>query len=225
MALFNSVYTGGFSSYLSVNTLRNSPKHWSFSKADRFLPIIPDNSAKFNAFPTVISGRYSTFGFGDRIIQRDLPAAHSPPPTQYRISSAFEENKLSATTKGKTFGISRGYYDNVYLPTSENVAPRMAAQVPGPGQYAPLETNPLGKNAKKMSLKSRIPPCTSSTREFPAPNVYKPAHGLTEQNRFNGVGFGVGNRGSATGPISNILLVFYIKIMNRLDYYAWSRNI
>jgi len=205
MALFNSVYTGGFSSYLSANTLRNSPKHWSFSKANRFLPVINDNNAKYLAFPTVFGSRYSTFGFGDRSIQRDLPAAGSPPPTQYRIPSAFETTKSSAIKKGKSFGIARAYYENVYIPNQDNVAPRVAAQVPGPGQYSPLEAMPIGKNAKKVTIKSRIPPVTSGTKEFPAPNMYKPAHILTEQSRFNGVGFGVGNRGSATGPTSKFL--------------------
>lgn len=199
MALFNSVYSGGFSSYLSSNTLRNSPKHWSFSKADRFMPIIPDNCAKYTSFPTELNPRYSSLGFGGRGFLRDLPAAHSPPPTQYKIRSAFDGKEKR---KGKTFGISRNYYENVYIPGINIVTPAISGQVPGPGQYASAETNPIGKNARKVALKSRVPQCTSATKEFPAPNMYKPGFGLTEQNRFNGVGFGVGNRGNPTGPAS-----------------------
>ncbi len=202
MALFNSVYTGGFSSYLSSNTLRNSPKHWSFSKADRFQHLNPDNTAKFLNFPSILSSRYSTFGFGDRGFLNELPGAASPPPTQYRIPSAFDPK---ASVRGRSFGIARGYYENVYIPGRETMAPRVAAQVPGPGQYATAESNPIGKNAKKMSIKSRVPPCTSATREFPAPNMYKPGYGLVEQSRYHGVGFGVGNRGSSTGPTSKQL--------------------
>lgn len=86
-----------------------------------------------------------------------------------------------------------------------NVVPRVAAQVPGPGQYAPLTANPIGKNAKKFSIKSRVPPVTPSTRDYPGPNVYKPIHILTEPSRYSGIGFGVGNRGSPTGTMSKLL--------------------
>lgn len=199
MALFNSVFTGGFSSYLSSNTLRNSPKYWSFSKAERFLQANPDNCAKYANFPTMVSSRYSTLGFGDRGFMHELPSAQSPPPNQYKIPSTFE---AKAGVKGKTFGIARNYYENVYIPNRETVAPKVSAQVPGPGQYAPADCNPIGKYAKKMSLKSRVPACTSGTREFPAPNMYRPGFGLVEQSRFNGVGFGIGNRGSSSGPKS-----------------------
>lgn len=201
MALLNSAFTGGFNGYLCANTLRNSPKHWSFSKADRFLPPVIDNAAKFNNFPTVISSKYCTQGFGDRPFMQDLPCAHSPPPTQYRIVSNFEKNE---PLKGKTFGVSRYYYDNVYIPGNELVTPLNSAQIPGPGQYPCAESNPMGKNARKTTLKSRIPPCTSGTKEFPAPNMYKPSHGLVEPSRFNGVGFGIGSRGCPTGPPSKI---------------------
>ena len=201
MALFNSAFTGGFSSYLCSNTLRNSPKHWSFPKADRFLPITIDNTAKFTSYPTLVSTRYSTLGHGDRLFLKELPGSSSPPPTQYRIASTFEKQHQ---IKGKTFGVSRKYYDNVYVPGSEIVAPCNAVQVPGPGQYSHAESNPLGKSAKKMSLKSRIPESTSASKDFPAPNMYRPGYALVEQNRFNGVGFGVGNRGSPTGPGSII---------------------
>ena len=199
MALFNSAYTGGFSSYLSSNTLRNSPKHWSFGKADRFLPQIADNCAKYNSLPPGTSTRHTSFGFGERGFLRDLVGANSPPPTQYRIVSTFEKKEA---LKGKTFGICRASYQNVYVPGVEVLAPVNAAQVPGPGQYANAEANPIGKNARKTTLKSRIPTCTSSSREFPAPNMYKPGFSLVEQGRFSGIGFGVGNRGCPTGPPS-----------------------
>lgn len=208
MALFNSVFTGGLSCYLSSNTLRNSAKHWSFSKADRFVNAMPDNAAKYNNFPSAFSSKRCTQGFGDRAFMRDLPCAISPPPNQYQITSEFSaKNPL----KGKTFGTSRHYYDNVYLPGSDIVSPLISSQVPGPGQYDQIP--PIGKEAKKMGLKSRIPPCTSAAREFPAPNMYKPLHSLVEQSRFNGVGFGIGSRGSATGPIS-----IYKQLFSNLIY-------
>lgn len=201
MALFNSIYTGGFSSYLSANTLQNSTRYWSFPKNDRFFQLPPDNNAKYSAFPTVFSGRYTSFGFGERGFQKNLPGTSTPAPNRYRIGSVFDSDKPELG-KGKSFGIARNYYENVYAPNQESVAPRIAAQVPGPDQYSPLEANPIGKNAKKFAIKSRVPPCASATRDFPAPNMYKPIHVLTEPRRYNGVGFGVGNRGSATGPMS-----------------------
>ena len=203
MALFNSVYTGGFSSYLSSNTLRNSPKHWSFGKADRFLPQIVDNCAKFTSLPPSLSIRHTNFGFGDRGFMKNLVGANSPPPTQYRVVSEFEKKE---PLKGKTFGVARQCYQNVFVPGIDTMAPVNAAQVPGPGQYAHAETNPLGKNARKTTLKSRVPPSSTATRDFPGPNVYRPGFGLVEMARFSGIGFGVGNRGSPTGPPSTSVL-------------------
>jgi hypothetical protein len=161
--------------------------------------VLVDNAAKFNNFPTVFSSKYCTQGFGDRPFMQDLPCAHSPPPTQYRITSNFEKKE---PLKGKSFGIGRNYYENVFIPGRELVTPLISAQVPGPGQYANNESNPIGKNARKTTLKSRIPPCISATKEFPAPNMYKPSHGLVEPSRFCGVGFGIGSRGNPSGPPS-----------------------
>lgn len=132
-----------------------------------------------------------------------MPAADTPAPVHYRIPSAFDSTRIDLS-KGKTFGIGRKYYENVYTPNQTNVAPRVSAQVPAPNRYSPLEANPLGKNAKKFLLKSRVPPCTSSTRDFPAPTAYKPVHILTEASRYSGIGFGVGNRGKVTGTASKI---------------------
>lgn len=205
MTLFNSTYSGGFSTYLSSNTLQNSSRYWSFAKGDRFFQLPPDNNAKYLAIPTVLSGRYSTFGFGERSLYKTLPAVDSPAPGHYRVASAFDPtNPLHA--KGKSFGISRGYYENVYTPHQDNITPRIAAQVPGPDRYSVREANPIGKNAKKFAIKSRVPPPPPVTRDFPPPGAYKPVHVLTEPSRYNSVGFGVGNRGSPTGPVSKMLV-------------------
>eukprot|EP00826_Nyctotherus_ovalis_P058680 TRINITY_DN808_c0_g1_i1.p1 TRINITY_DN808_c0_g1~~TRINITY_DN808_c0_g1_i1.p1 ORF type:complete len:277 (-),score=12.33 TRINITY_DN808_c0_g1_i1:34-864(-) len=201
MTLFNSTYSGGFSTYLSSNTLQNSSRYWSFPKGDRFFQPSPDNNAKYLAFSTALSPRYSTFGFGERLIQKNLPAAYTPAPGNYHLPSIFDSPK-SLQSKGKTFGIARGFYDNVYTPHQDNITPRIAAQVPGPDRYSPLETNPLGKSAKKFSLTSRVTPPQPTTKDYPAPGAYKPVHVLTEPSRYKGVSFGIGNRGSPTGPVS-----------------------
>ena len=202
MEFFNSVYSGGFSSYLSANTLRNSPRNWSFPKADRFLQFPPDNNAKYINFPSTHSTRYSTFGFGERDLQRNLPGFDTPAPSWYKIPSPFDGKRIELN-KGKSFGISRGYYENVYVPKQTSVSPRVSVQVPGPDFYNPLAFNPIGKNAKKFTIKSRIPICSSATKNFPAPNMYKPVHTLTEANRYSGIGFGLGNRGNPSGTSSN----------------------
>jgi hypothetical protein len=204
MTLFNSTYNGGFSSYLSSNTLQNTNRYWSFSKGDRFFQLPPDNNAKYSAFPTALSGRYSTFGFGERSLQKHLPAADTPAPGHYYLPSIFDSSRF-LQAKGKTFGIARSYYESVYTPHQDNITPKISSQVPAPGRYSPLESNPIGRNAKKFSLKSRVPPPPTATKDYPPPCAYKPVHTLTESNRYKGVGFGVGNRGGPTGPMSKSL--------------------
>lgn len=204
MTLFNSTYNGGFSSYLSSNTLQNSSRYWSFPKGDRFFQLPPDNNAKYLSFPTVLSGRYTTFGFGERSLQKNSPGGGSPPPGHYNIPSTFDSSRF-LQSKGKTFGISRSFYENVYTPHQDNITPRISAQVPAPDHYASLESNPIGKNAKKFSLTSRVPPPPPTNKDYPPPCAYKPVHILTESSRYKGVGFGVGNRGSPTGPMSMYL--------------------
>lgn len=179
--------------------MRNSPKHCRFPKAKRFPTVVPDNNAKFENFPTIVSAKYSTIGYGDRIFLKELPGSVSPPPSQYKIGSTFESKDR---LKGKTFGISREYYDKVYIPGIENLASGNSEYIPGPGKYN--HTIPFGKNAVKATMKSKYQPCVSGSKDFPAPNNYRLAHSLVEPSRFGGASIGFGDRGCPHGPPSKM---------------------
>lgn len=58
-------------------------------------------------------------------------------------------------------------------------------------------------NSTKYSLKSRIKPLDSATRDFPPPNTYYINFKQTEQNKFNAITFGVGGRVTAAGKIED----------------------
>jgi len=219
MAVFNAVFTGGFNSNLSVNTLRNSPKHYSFTKAERFPSVSIQNAPKYTNYPTFVSARYSTQGFGERIFLKELPGSISPPPTQYKMGSQFESKDYLT---GKTFGIGRDFYKNVFVSGINAMAPVNQDQIPGPGQYKKQDLDKLGDNSVKISIKSRIPPCISGIKDFPAPDNYHLKRTLVEANRFSGIGFGYGGRGSPSGFQSNSFISVYHL---RSNHYSRSRNL
>jgi hypothetical protein len=59
-------------------------------------------------------------------------------------------------------------YAKVYIPSNKYGTSMIEA--PGPGSYE--VKNNVGVNAKKFSLKSRIKPADSATRDNPPPNTY-----------------------------------------------------
>lgn len=73
-------------------------------------------------------------------------------------------------------------------------------EIPGPGSYESKTT--LGANSRKFSLKSRIKPADSATRDNPPPNTYDPNFVLTEKAKFDKVTFGFGYRPNVTGRIN-----------------------
>lgn len=153
--------------------------------------------------PSVLSKRSADFGYSERTFQKGLPGFDTPDPTKYYGSLINDKAKLELN-KGKTFGISRSHYDNVYYPNQRNLSPKAASQMPSSSQYSPLISVPFGADGKKFAIKSRVPPLDPTTKEYPGPGMYKPIHILTEPSRYNSVGFGTGNRGSPVGLTSKI---------------------
>jgi len=81
---------------------------------------------------------------------------------------------------GRSFGIPHSAYAKVYIPNSKLQSNMVDA--PGPGAY---ETKSLvGTTAKKFSLKSRIKPVDTATRDNPPPNSYHPNFTLSEPSKF-----------------------------------------
>lgn len=70
-------------------------------------------------------------------------------------------------------------------------------EAPGPGAYDQKTT--IGMNTKTFTLKSRIKPVDSATRDNPPPNTYHPNFTISEPNKFSAITFGFGSRCNVTG--------------------------
>ena len=191
-AALSALSMGGFSQNISSNTLRNSHSQWSFSKADRFKKLRIDNSAKMLCMPSTLNTKTSTFGYGSKQPLKIVFGKDSPPPTLYRSRSQFDYK----FGDGKSIGISYKYYNKVHMPGLNT----RSEEVPGPGSYDSKTT--LGQNSRKFTLKSRIKPADSATRDNPPPNNYDPNHALTENSDFEKITFGFGGRPNVTGRIN-----------------------
>ncbi|CAI2373741.1 unnamed protein product [Moneuplotes crassus] len=183
---------GGFSQNISANALRNSHSQWSFGKADRFKKLRIDNSAKMLALPNTLNAKTSTFGYGKKQPLQIIFGKDSPPPSLYRSRSQFDYKPGT----GKSIGISYSAYQKVHMPGLNT----RLDEIPGPGSYECKTT--LGANSQKFSLKSRIKPADSATRDNPPPNNYSPNFRLTERSGFEDVAFGFGSRPNVTGRIN-----------------------
>lgn len=98
-------------------------------------------------------------------------------------------------------------YSKVYLPSNKYGVSMIEA--PGPGTY---ELKGLvGVNAKKFSLKSRVKPADSATRDNPPPNTYHLNYNLSETQKFQAITFGFGNRCNVTGcKYFNIFIITFL---------------
>ncbi|CAI2373834.1 unnamed protein product [Moneuplotes crassus] len=188
----SALSNGGFSQNISANALRNAHSQWSFGKADRFKKLRINNSAKMLALPNTLNTKTSTFGFGEKKPLQIIFGKDSPPPSLYRSRSQFDYTPGA----GKSMGIPYSAYKKVHMPGLNT----RLDEIPGPGSYE--QKTSLGANSRKFSLKSRIKPADSATRDNPPPNNYSPNFGLTERSGFDDVGFGFGSRPNVTGRIN-----------------------
>jgi hypothetical protein len=192
IAALSALSVGGFSQNISSNALRNAHPQWSFSKGDRFRKLKIDNSAKMLVLPSTLNAKTSTFGFGKREPLKMIFGKDSPPPTLYRSRSQFDYRPGA----GKSIGQSYAVYKKVHMPGLNT----RSDEVPGPGNYE-LKTT-LGANSRKFSLKSRIKPADSATRDNPPPNTYNPTYTQAEESKFDKITFGFGSRPNVTGRIN-----------------------
>lgn len=128
--------------------------------------------------PSTLDGTKTTgFGFGNKNGLMVREGRDSPPPNTYKIRGQFEKLRPN---QGKSFGISYSYYQKVYLP--DNRFSSTMQEAPGPGAYDSRTS--IGLNSLKYTLKSRIKPVDTATRDNPPPNTYHPNHALAEQSKF-----------------------------------------
>lgn len=192
IAALSALSLGGFSQNISASALRNAHPQWSFSKADRFNKLKIDNNAKMLVLPTTLTAKSSTFGFGNKAPLQMVFGKDSPPPTLYRTRSQFEFTPGA----GKSFGAPHSVYKKVHMPGVNT----RNDEIPGPGSYDSKST--LGMNSRKFSLKSRIKPADSATRDFPPPNTYNPTYTVAEEHKFEKITFGFGSRPNVTGRMN-----------------------
>ena len=126
---------------------------------------------------TLESAKSSTFGFGNKNGLQILSGRDSPPPNSYKVRGQFEKLKPN---QGRSFGMPYAVYQKVYLPSNKYGTSMIEA--PGPGTYD--QKGLVGVNAKKFTLKSRVKPADSATRDNPPPNTYHLNFNLAETQKF-----------------------------------------
>lgn len=143
---------------------------WSLSKTTRFPLKKKQNSSEFTTLPSTLGMRSTGIGYGGRWKPQNIFGMDSPPPGTYNLPSLANHRgpKMVKDVEGE----------------------KIRFLTPGPGSYEPLE--PLGKNAPKILLRSRIQRKVSS--DTPAPGAYSPSFSLTEYNGYSKITFGLGER-------------------------------
>jgi hypothetical protein len=127
--------------------------------------------------PTTLDTKASGFGYGDKNGLMMLTGRDSPSPNCYRLRGNFEKLRFN---NGKSFGMPHSVYSKVYNPNNKITS--LMVECPGPGAYE--VKNLVGTNAKKFSMKSRIKPVDTATRDNPPPNTYHPNYSVYEASKF-----------------------------------------
>jgi len=168
----------------TFDRVTNSPtkQKYSFgiSKSKRF-PSVKQRTDNIYTLPSTKTERSAGFGIGDRFANSNYKSKKSrdlPSPDKYEIPSLFNPNNTTSTfsVHNKTdltycFGAGREAFSKVVF-SKKNVSPDRS--LPGPGAYDPLK--PLGANALKFKLKSRLmygdPAAIAKKKNIPPPGHY-----------------------------------------------------
>ncbi|OMJ94872.1 hypothetical protein SteCoe_1899 [Stentor coeruleus] len=157
----------------SAYTLQKSnPTRWTFSKEDRFKTPKRLESSDFIVFPSTLSPRSTSIGFGVRWELKNKVGKDSPPPGTYELPTSFDLSKGPRMVK------------HTVLPIIPN---RHIS--PGPGTYNPKHS---GNSSPKYSFreKHRI----RKSFDSPAPGQYEPNFTLTELATYKNIAFGFDSR-------------------------------
>jgi hypothetical protein len=163
---------------ISKSILNNSPSKqmYSFSKSERFPPILSSSSStsslpqkQFYNIPPIRDKRSCSFGYGNKIDFSKESKDKSK--VYYNIKSTFSKNSGSPFY---SFGIGRDLtYNNKLSISNKNL--------PGPGQYNLLK--PFGYNGKKFSIYSKIL-LLDNKKNFPGPGNYKNNIGISRKGLY-----------------------------------------
>jgi hypothetical protein len=140
---------------------------YSFPKANRFpsMKIAATSNTFYYTLPDVKSKRAASLGYGKKYdftkSKKDIKSGF------YNLGTDFDAKKPHSPAF--TFGISRGYYNKVYLETAK----MFDKDVPGPGKYDFLK--PFGGESSKYSMLGKHnPKYLSAKSKFPGPGEYPP---------------------------------------------------
>eukprot|EP00357_Protocruzia_adherens_P022362 CAMPEP_0114987712 /NCGR_PEP_ID=MMETSP0216-20121206/9170_1 /TAXON_ID=223996 /ORGANISM="Protocruzia adherens, Strain Boccale" /LENGTH=390 /DNA_ID=CAMNT_0002350361 /DNA_START=37 /DNA_END=1209 /DNA_ORIENTATION=+ len=156
--------------------LSKSKQLFSFPRTERFKREVDHatKQAPLYSLPEVSEKRAASFGYGRKSdftsTNRDTPA-----PNKYVVDSEFTPAKHKKCSY--SFGASREVYDKVYL-ENHRVADR---SVPGPGAYD--WSQPLGKQSRKATLKSRNK-LLASNLTVPGPGAYTLSPTLNDKGKY-----------------------------------------
>ena len=153
---------------ISNNILNNSPSKqmYSFSKSERFPPLLKSSSNSYYNIPPIRDKRSCSFGYGNKIdFSKD---SKDKSKVYYNIKSTFTQKNGSPHY---SFGIGRDLIYNI----NNN-----KKNIPGPGQYSILK--PFGSNGKKFSIYSKI--LNKHLNNYPGPGKYKNILGISTKGIY-----------------------------------------
>jgi len=138
-------------------------------------------------------------GFGVRCNQFQFSASKfQPSPFHYNISKDLSESV------GKTFGVSREKFQNVYVPGQRIACLRNASKIPGPTKYSGIGNEEIvHKSSAKIMMKGKLSSSIASNLQSPPPNSYAPSYRLTTDSKFSKITFGIGKRTKGSENLLN----------------------
>lgn len=194
------------SPYQSSFTLQQSIQKISFSKAARFpQPRPKDQISSAILLPSTLKAYKCNLGFGHKnyLPQHvELNAKEFPSPSAYLPSQedCSPQSPPSKSKKGPSFGISYAYYGKTYIPGNRIPNLELNRDLPGPGKYErDREIGDLSiANRRRVNITIK-PKRTDFIEEelkkdHSPKKYYFPIRDLVYEKRFNGVGFGKGDK-------------------------------
>lgn len=191
------------SKFQSSSTLQKGISTISFSKAERFPNIRPENQiSSLILLPNTLSTRGPSFGFGSKLyIQKHIlkNAKEFPSPNSYSVHEELAKGPNSL--KGKTFGLSFAHYSKNYIPGDRSPNLEIHKDRPGPGAY--LLDRELGdlniKNKRRVQVlikgkKKDFIDEIISQNNFQKRYFLSDIDETTRNQRYNSITFGKGTK-------------------------------
>ena len=203
----------------SASTLNHSIHSYTIPKEHRMNTEILKVNGNMYTLESSQAKRATSLGKGERSFKHtSSDTSQLPGPSTYEIKSNFDRNKENY---GKTFGLSHDAYSKCGVSGVKctNIPVYESKKIPGPGQYD-IQKNASEFGQPKYTINSRGKLFNENLYSIGPGAVYNPNYYLVEQRRYDGVGFGFGNKSSfSTGRIKTLPGPGQYKLPSIFDKY------